>query len=125
MTITNPALERGYGMLKTLEEQITPAEVRRVERLGYIENAISPKGATWKLSVKGRRMRKNLSRGSSFATRWSDFFFKHVLRYNVSLERRLIMCCGCLHSLKRGLHIFVGRGCLVRLKIQSYLVVII
>ena len=49
MTITNPALERGYGMLKTLEEQITPAEVRRLERLGYIENAISPKGATWKL----------------------------------------------------------------------------
>jgi len=86
MTITNPALERGYGMLKTLEEQITPAEVRRLERLGYIENAISPKGATWKLSAKGQRMRKNLSRGSSFATRWSDFFFKHVLRYNVSLE---------------------------------------
>lgn len=83
MSIINPALGKGYGMLRALEDEITPAEVRRLERLGYIENAISPKGATWRLSAKGKRLRKNLLKGN---TRWSDFFFKHVLRYNVSLE---------------------------------------
>ena len=86
MSITNSALERGYGMLETLEREITADEVRRLERLGYIENAISPKGATWRLSAKGKRMRNNLKKGNSFANICSDIFFKHVLRYNVSLK---------------------------------------
>lgn len=86
MFIIDPALDKGYGMLDTLEKRISPAEVRRLERLGYIENAISPKGATWRLSAKGKRMRKNLIGGSSFVSRCSDFFFRYVLRYNVSLK---------------------------------------
>ena len=86
MSIIDPALDKGYGLLDTLERKMSPAEVRRLERLGYIENAISPKGATWRLSDKGKRMRNNLKKESSIATRCSDFFFKKVLRYNVSLE---------------------------------------
>lgn len=86
ISIVDPALNKGYGMLSVLEKSISPAEVRRLERLGYIENAISPQGATWRLSAKGKRMRKNLMKGTSLAMRCSDFFFKYVLRYNVSLE---------------------------------------
>ena len=85
MTITSPALEKGYGMLDTLEKQITPQEVRRLERLGYIENAISPEGATWRLTNKGKRMRRNLLKKSSVSSKFSDFFFKRVLHYHVSL----------------------------------------
>lgn len=86
MSIIDPALDKGYGLLETLEKKMSPTEVRRLERLGYIENAISPKGATWRLSDKGKRMRSNLKKESTLATRCSDFFFKRVLRYNVSLE---------------------------------------
>lgn len=85
MTITSPALEKGYGMLNVLEEQITPQEVRRLERLGYIENAISPEGATWRLSNKGKRMRRNLLKKSSYSSKFTDFFFKRVLHYHVSI----------------------------------------
>jgi hypothetical protein len=86
MSIIDPALDKGYGMLDDLEKSLSSDEVRRLERLGYIENAISPKGATWRLSDKGKRMRKNLKKGTSLSTRLGDFFFKHVLHYNVSLE---------------------------------------
>ena len=84
-TITNPALKKGYGMLDTLEEQITPEEVRRLERLGYIENAISPQGPTWKLSANGRRMRKNLEESSTLKTKCSDAFYRDVLHYHVNV----------------------------------------
>ena len=46
MTIVNPALGKGSGLLANLEKEISTKEVRKLERLGYIENAISPKGVT-------------------------------------------------------------------------------
>ena len=85
MTIVNPALGKGSGLLANLEKEISTKEVRKLERLGYIENAISPKGVTWKLSAKGKRMRKYMLERRGIRARLSDFFYRHILKFRASL----------------------------------------
>jgi len=83
--ITDKAFAKGCGLLKDLESAITPEEVRRFERLGYIENAISPKGQTWKLSARGKELRKLLDDNKTVFDKITDFIFIHILRYRVSI----------------------------------------
>ena len=83
--IMNPVFNANSGLMCDLEKTITPDEVRRLERLGYIENAISPKGETWKLSRKGRASRDLFLGKQSLFDRLSDFFYRQILGYRVSL----------------------------------------
>lgn len=85
MLITNPALGKGCGLLNKLEGALSSQEVRRLERLGYISTSLSPKGETWKLTHKGKVMRKLLSEDKSLFTKISDFFYKRILKYKVYL----------------------------------------
>ena len=79
-------IRKNSGLLSALEENLSPEEVRRLETLGYIETGISPKGPTWRLTDKGKRMRRNLKSETSFFTRVGDFFFRHILHYCVILD---------------------------------------
>lgn len=85
LAIESSIFENKSGLLCDLETAISPEEVRRLERLGYIENAVSPEGETWKLSEKGRNARKALVGKVSFVDRISDFFLSKVLHYSVSI----------------------------------------
>lgn len=85
IAIKNSAFRSGSGLLCDLENEITPEEVRRLERLGYIENAVSPKGETWKLSPKGKAARKLLLGKRTVFSCLSDFFYRHILDFRVSL----------------------------------------
>lgn len=85
IAIENSVFSSGAGLLRDLENKITPEEVRRLERLGYIENAVSPKGETWKLSPKGRAARNLLLGKRTAFSRLSDFFYRHILDFRVSL----------------------------------------
>lgn len=85
LAIESPIFEHKSGLLCDLEAAISAEEVRRLERLGYIENAVSPKGETWRLSKKGRKARKALVGKVSFRDRISDFFLSNVLHYSVSI----------------------------------------
>ena len=85
LAITNPIFRHSSGLLSELEKVISPQEVRCLERLGYIENAVSPKGETWRLSKKGKQSRDILMQKYSWRDRISDFFYRHVLGYQVSI----------------------------------------
>ena len=50
-----------------------------------IENAVSPKGETWKLSPKGKAARKLLLGKRTVFSCLSDFFYRHILDFRVSL----------------------------------------
>lgn len=83
--ICNDALSKGYGLLKDLESALSENEVRDLELLGYIENAISPNGETWKLTKKGKKLRKLLMNRSSLSDFLKDWIYTKILRFNVNL----------------------------------------
>lgn len=82
--IVDPELGKGSGLLADLAKSLSEDEVKRLARLGYIEIGISPKGCTWRLSKRGKRMRRNLKE-ATFFTKFGDFFYKYILHYNVNL----------------------------------------
>lgn len=83
--ICNKALSKGSGLLKELEDQLSESNVRDLELLGYIENAMTTKGETWKLTSKGRKLRKLLSERNSCGDTIKDWFYRRILRFNVNL----------------------------------------
>lgn len=84
--ICNSALSKGYGLLKELEESLSVDEVRELELLGYIENAIAPEGETWKFTGKGKRLRKLLLSGHrNLGDTIKDWIYIHLLKFNVNL----------------------------------------
>jgi hypothetical protein len=56
--ICSEALSKGSGLLKDLEQKISEDEVRNLELLGYIENALVPQGETRKFTRKGEKNQK-------------------------------------------------------------------
>lgn len=82
--ICNEALSKGYGLLKDLERALSEDEARDLELLGYIENAISDNGETWKLTKKGKKVRKLLMRDKSLGDFVKDWIYTKILRFNVN-----------------------------------------
>lgn len=80
LAITNDIFRNSSGLMSELEAAISRGEVRRLERLGYIENAISPKGETWKLSKKGKASRDLLMGKRTFGT---GFQISSIVRFLV------------------------------------------
>lgn len=84
--ICNSALSKGYGLLKELEESLSVEDVRDLELLGYIENAIAPEGETWKLTGKGEKLRKLLLlEHKNLGDIIKDWIYIHLLKFNVNL----------------------------------------
>lgn len=83
--ICSNALSKGSGLLEELERNLSESEVRNLELLGYIENAIAPEGETWKLTDKGEKLRKLLMEQQGFVDTIKDWIFKKLLKFNVNL----------------------------------------
>lgn len=83
--ICDNALSKGCGLLKDLEENLSISKVRELELLGYIENAIAPDGETWKLTSKGKKLRKLLLGRKSLKETVEDWIYIHLLKFNVNL----------------------------------------
>lgn len=83
--ICNEALSKGCGLLKDLESALSENEVRDLELLGYIENAISSDGETWRLTKKGKKLRKLLMSQGSLNDFIRDWIYTKILRFNVNL----------------------------------------
>lgn len=83
--IYSDALSKGAGLLKDLEDELTPKEVRKLELLGYIENAISSEGETWKLTRKGVKLRKLLNEENTPIDTLKDWTYKHLFKININL----------------------------------------
>ncbi len=85
LAITNDIFRCKSGLMKDLEAAISDKEVHRLEQLGYIENAVSPNGDTWKLSKKGEAARDLLIGKRTFFGKLSDFFYYRILGFRVNL----------------------------------------
>lgn len=85
LAITNNIFRNNSGLMSELKSAISASEVRKLESLGYLENAISPQGETWRLSKKGKESRDLLLGKRSWFDRVSDFFYRHMLGFRASL----------------------------------------
>lgn len=85
LPICNAALEPGYGFVSDLS--LTKDEIRSLELQGFIKNAVSAQGDTWKLTKKGRDTRDFFLKPEkrSVATRVADWFCYNVLRMRVRI----------------------------------------
>lgn len=83
--ICSDALSRGYGLLKDLERELSESEVRNLELLGYIENAIASEGETWKLTHKGKKLRNLLAKDKTIVDIVKDWIYTRLLSFNVNL----------------------------------------
>ena len=63
-----------YGTLRELEERLGKREVRQLEAMGFIQNAPSKYGETWKISSRARRLAKLRSKPYTMKERRLDFF---------------------------------------------------
>lgn len=85
LAITNDIFRNNSGLMSDLEKAISKEEIHRLERLGYIENAISPKGNSWKLSKKGKDSRDLLLGKHTMWDTISDFFYRYILGFRTSI----------------------------------------
>lgn len=85
--ICNSALSKGYGLLEELESKLSASKVRDLELLGYIENAVDSQGETWKLTGKGKKLRKLLmdEERKKFKDTVKDWIYLKLLKFNVNL----------------------------------------
>ena len=61
------------GKLSELEERLGKREVRRLEAMGFIQNAPSEYGETWKISSRAQRLAELKSKPYTKRERRSDF----------------------------------------------------
>ena len=62
-----------YGKLSELEERLGKREVRQLEAMGFIQNAPSQYGETWKISSRAQRLAMLRSKPYTKKERRSDF----------------------------------------------------
>lgn len=83
LPICNEALSKGSGLVSELS--MSKSDIEDLELQGYIKNAISSKGDTWKLTRKGKRTRAFFLNEHSVKMKIADWICRHILRLNVSL----------------------------------------
>ncbi len=72
--------DKKYGYIDELKEKLGKDVVRQLEAMGYIENAFDSKADTWRISERARKRHKSITRKSSLTERFSDWYYKHILR---------------------------------------------
>lgn len=83
LPICNDALKDGSGLISKLS--MSKEDIESLELQGYIKNAISSNGDTWKLTKKGIKTRAFFLNKRSFKMRIADWVCRHILRLHVSL----------------------------------------
>lgn len=77
--------QRKNGYLSELEKELGEQTVRQLEAMGYIENAPSAKGDTWKISSRAKRMADLKYKPSNMIERLVDWYYFNVRRVKLSL----------------------------------------
>lgn len=62
------------GKLSDLEKKLGKREVRQLEAMGFIQNALSQHGDTWKISNRALRLAELKTKPYTLKERRSDFF---------------------------------------------------
>ena len=57
LPICNQALAQGYGFVRDLHGQMSDKDIKGLELQGFIKNAMSAEGDTWKLTKRGKMTR--------------------------------------------------------------------
>lgn len=83
LPLCNSTLDRGHGYVRDLE--LTEREVRGLEMQGYIKNAVSPHGDTWKLTERGRKVRNLMLGHRTRQQKIGDWILKNLLRMHVTI----------------------------------------
>ncbi len=83
--ICNPAFKKKSGLVSDLLRSVPEDEIMRLERLGYIENGVSPNGETWKLTRKGVEYRSFMLPSRSVADGITDWILNKIVGFRVSL----------------------------------------
>lgn len=73
------------GHLKDLEAKLDERSVRQLEAMGYIENAPSADGGTWKISSRADHIARLKYGSRSFIDRLVDLYFFKIRRVNLSV----------------------------------------
>ena len=83
LPICNDALKNGSGLISELA--MSKDDIESLELQGYIKNAISSNGDTWKLTKKGEKARDFFLTKRSVKMRIVDWICRHILRLHVSI----------------------------------------
>ena len=81
LPICSEALSKGSGLVRDLS--MSPKDIESLELQGYIKNAMSNHGDTWKLTKKGKQTRDFLLNKRSCKMKLADWFCRYILRLNV------------------------------------------
>lgn len=73
-----------HGYISNLEAKIGKTEVRQLEAMGYIVNAPNPKGNTWRISKRAKKMASSIYRKSTLWEKSFDWFNHKVRRIDFS-----------------------------------------
>lgn len=83
LPICNEALKPGSGFVRDLD--MSAEDIRSLELQGYIKNAVSCKGDTWKLTKRGEEVRNFFLDKRSRKNRISDWMLRNILRMEVRI----------------------------------------
>lgn len=72
------------GHLKDLEVKLDERSVRQLEAMGYIENAPSIDGGTWKISSRADHIARLKYKSPSLLDRLIDWYFFKIRKVNLS-----------------------------------------
>lgn len=70
--------EMKNGYIEELESRLGKEKVRQLEAIGYIENAPSKKGYTFKMTERAKRIAEGLYKKRSFLDLVSDFYYVKI-----------------------------------------------
>lgn len=80
-------LNKDSGLIENLKtNNISNSDISTLERLGYITTSISPKGPTWRISKKGKKMLMLLSKKRRFID-----YFMGIIMFNKKRNRWILL----------------------------------
>lgn len=74
------------GYIKELEDKVGTEKVRQFEAIGYIENAPSEKGYTFKITPRANHIGNELYGAYSLSDFFSDIYYRYIKRVHFSLR---------------------------------------
>ena len=82
LPICNEALSKGSGLVSDLP--MSREDIRSLELQGYIKNAMSRRGDTWKLTRKGAATRDFFLKRRTARMKAADWVCRHILRLHTN-----------------------------------------
>lgn len=78
--------KRPCGYIENLEDELGENTVHQLEAIGYIVNAPSEKGYTYRISNKAKQIVFGLSEKRSIRDLLSDMYYRYVKRVHFSVQ---------------------------------------